>query len=88
MKRWSIQADNKQLELFFNTKEEAEKAFPNCLIGESLNYEYLEYINKIKDYTIEKELDYRGREILIIKVPNGIAKVRLMFEDIYLDGLV
>lgn len=88
MKRWEVvTSDGYRLELFFNTYEEVKLLYPNCDIVESDNYEYLDYITKIKDKAINSKVDYKGRDILELNIPNGKVYIRLFKEDIYLDGL-
>lgn len=74
--------------MFYRTLEEAYEYNPNCKITESSDYEYLKYVDKIKNNVVETKLDYRGKEIHKIKVDYGIIYLRLYKQDgIYLDGL-
>lgn len=77
-----------KMKLFYRTLEQAYENNPNCKITESDDYEYLKYVEKIKNNIIETKLDYRKREIHKIKVDYGFIFLRFYEQDgIYLDGL-
>lgn len=70
-----------ELKLYYKDLETAQKNNPNCIITECKDYEYLEYIQKIKELSTDTLLDCKGREVLKIPISNGIAYVKIMNED-------
>ena len=84
MKRWNVtNSKGYTFKLYYETLEEVQKEWKDCTITECTDYEYLQYIQKIKDLSIETKQIYKSgrlRELLKIPYLNGFMYI-ILFKD-------
>ena len=84
MKRWNVtNSKGYTFKLYYETLEEVQKEWKDCIIAECTDYEYLQYIQKIKDLSIETKQIYKSgrlRELLKITYINGFMYI-ILFKD-------
>ena len=93
MKRWNVELSDHTLKLYYKDLDTAKMKNPKAIsITECLDYDYLNYIEKIISSSIETLYNYRGR--LVYKIPHNSAFVLVQIwydlvdgELFYYDGL-
>ena len=93
MKRWNVELSDHTLKLYYKNLDTAKMKNPKAIsITECLDYDYLNYIEKIISSSIETLYNCRGR--LVYKIPHNSAFVLVQIwydlideELFYYDGL-
>lgn len=88
MKRWCIKENNLIFKIYCNSYEECKEKYPNCIIEECCDYEYLKTIDEILEASKLQGLDYKGRKIYKLDIDGGYVYFRVMEQDGFkLDGV-